>query len=121
MTGTASTSEVEFESIYNLFVETVKLNKPMIRNDFVDAVYQDELQNGKYADECENAYSVGCPVLSVPQVEIRNNLRLITRKRCAPSTFECKTREHKGELKLRRLVVSILLPFQQIWQVEGLI
>ena len=64
MTGTARTSEVEFESIYNLKVESVEPNKTMIRKDFVDAVYQDELSKWKaVADECENAYSIGCPVL----------------------------------------------------------
>ena len=38
MTGTARTSEVEFESIYNLKVESVEPNKTMVRKDFVDAV-----------------------------------------------------------------------------------
>jgi len=79
MTGTARTSEVEFENIYNLKVETVKPNKTMIRKDFGDAVYQDELSKWKaVADECENAYSIGCPVLlgttSIEKSEIISGL-----------------------------------------------
>lgn len=40
MTGTADTEAVEFAQIYNLEVSTIPPNKPMIRNDYPDLIYQ---------------------------------------------------------------------------------
>lgn len=40
MTGTADTEAVEFQQIYNLEVMTIPPNKPMIRKDFPDLIYQ---------------------------------------------------------------------------------
>ncbi|MBD5553326.1 MAG: preprotein translocase subunit SecA [Desulfovibrio sp.] len=40
MTGTADTEAVEFNQIYNLEVTTIPPNKPMIRKDYPDLIYQ---------------------------------------------------------------------------------
>lgn len=40
MTGTADTEAVEFAQIYNLEVSTIPPNKPMIRADYPDLIYQ---------------------------------------------------------------------------------
>lgn len=40
MTGTADTEAVEFQQIYNLEVLTIPPNKPMIRDDLPDLIYQ---------------------------------------------------------------------------------
>ena len=41
MTGTAKTSEVEFEKIYNLPVEEIPTARPNLRKDLPDFVYKD--------------------------------------------------------------------------------
>ena len=43
MTGTAKTSEVEFEKIYNLPVEEIPTARPNLRKDLPDFVYKDSL------------------------------------------------------------------------------
>ena len=64
MTGTAKTAEVELEKIYGLNVEVLPTTKPMVRKDFSDLVYKDELSKWKAViKECVNVYSTGCPIL----------------------------------------------------------
>jgi preprotein translocase subunit SecA len=46
MTGTAKTTEKEFQDIYNLEVLVLATEKPLIRKDLPDLVYQN-YQNGK--------------------------------------------------------------------------
>ena len=41
MTGTAETEETEFHEIYKLDVSVIPTNKPMIRDDRHDWIYQD--------------------------------------------------------------------------------
>jgi preprotein translocase subunit SecA len=47
MTGTAKTTEKEFQDIYNLEVLVLATEKPLIRKDLPDLVYQQNYQNGK--------------------------------------------------------------------------
>ena len=64
MTGTALTEQEEFREIYNLDVVEVPTNKPMIRFDHPDRVYQ--TVNGKYAaviEQIRECNSKGQPVL----------------------------------------------------------
>jgi preprotein translocase subunit SecA len=64
MTGTAKTAEVELEKIYNLEVDVLPTNKPLIRKDLPDFVYKDEFSKWKaVANDCEKSYRLGCPVL----------------------------------------------------------
>jgi preprotein translocase subunit SecA len=64
MTGTAKTAEVELEKIYNLEVEVLPTNKPMVRKDLPDFVYKDEFSKWKaVANECQKAHLLGSPVL----------------------------------------------------------
>ncbi|MDI6864209.1 MULTISPECIES: preprotein translocase subunit SecA [Thermodesulfovibrio] len=64
MTGTADTEASEFAEIYNLEVVVIPTHKPMIREDYPDAVYKTE--KAKYeavVKEIEECYKVGRPVL----------------------------------------------------------
>lgn len=64
MTGTADTEAAEFAEIYNLEVVVIPTHKPMIRQDYPDAVYKTE--KAKYeavVREIEECYRVGRPVL----------------------------------------------------------
>ncbi|MCS7215573.1 MAG: preprotein translocase subunit SecA [Thermodesulfovibrio sp.] len=64
MTGTADTEASEFAEIYNLEVVVIPTHKPMIREDYPDAVYKTE--KAKYeavVREIEECYRIGRPVL----------------------------------------------------------
>ncbi|GLI53575.1 preprotein translocase subunit SecA [Thermodesulfovibrio yellowstonii] len=64
MTGTADTEASEFAEIYNLEVVVIPTHKPMIRQDYPDAVYKTE--KAKYeavVKEIEECYKAGRPVL----------------------------------------------------------
>ncbi|MCX8034098.1 MAG: preprotein translocase subunit SecA [Thermodesulfovibrio sp.] len=64
MTGTADTEASEFAEIYNLEVVVIPTHKPMIREDYPDAVYKTE--KAKYEAvirEIEECYRAGRPVL----------------------------------------------------------
>jgi len=64
MTGTAKTAEKEFADIYNLEVIVLPTNKPMIRKDFPDLVYQTELSKWKAVlEQSKKCYEKGQPVL----------------------------------------------------------
>ena len=64
MTGTAKTAEKEFKDIYNLNVVVIPTDKPMIRKDLSDFVYQNELAKWKAvllkSKEC---FEKGQPIL----------------------------------------------------------
>jgi preprotein translocase subunit SecA len=64
MTGTAKTEELEFEKIYSLEVLVVPTNKPMIRKDYPDLIYKNQISKWKaVADECYNMFNLGRPIL----------------------------------------------------------
>ena len=64
MTGTAKTEEEEFQRIYNLDVVMVPTYRPVIRQDFPDAVYRTpEAKFKAVMDDIEAAHKRGQPVL----------------------------------------------------------
>jgi preprotein translocase subunit SecA len=64
MTGTGKTTEKEFQDIYNLEVVVLPTQKPMIRKDLSDLVYQTELSKWKAVlNESKNCFEKGQPIL----------------------------------------------------------
>ena len=64
MTGTAKTSEVEFEKIYNLSVEEIPTAQPNLRKDLPDFVYKDSLTKWTaIARECKSIAKTKQPIL----------------------------------------------------------
>ena len=64
MTGTAKTSEVEFEKIYNLPVEEIPTARPNLRKDLPDFVYKDSLTKWTaVAKECKYIARTKQPIL----------------------------------------------------------
>ncbi len=64
MTGTAKTSEVEFEKIYNLPVEEIPTARPNLRQDLPDFVYKDSLIKWTaIAKECKAIARTKQPIL----------------------------------------------------------
>ncbi len=73
MTGTAKTEEEEFFKIYQLTVEQIPTNKPMVRKDLADVVYKTE--DAKFqaiAREVKQRHKKGQPVL-IGTVSIAKN------------------------------------------------
>jgi len=64
MTGTAKTSEVEFEKIYTLPVEEIPTARPNLRKDLPDFVYKDSLTKWTaIARECKSIAKTKQPIL----------------------------------------------------------
>merc|ERR1712127_1139059 len=64
MTGTAKTSELEFEKIYNLPVEEIPTARPNLRKDLPDFVYKDSLTKWTaIARECKSIAKTKQPIL----------------------------------------------------------
>jgi len=64
MTGTAKTTEKEFQDIYNLPVVVLPTSKPLIRKDLSDFVFQTELSKWKAVlNQSKECFNKGQPVL----------------------------------------------------------
>jgi preprotein translocase subunit SecA len=73
MTGTAKTEEEEFFKIYQLTVEQIPTNKPMVREDRPDVVYKtEEAKFNAIAREIKERHQKGQPVL-IGTVSIAKN------------------------------------------------
>lgn len=76
MTGTADTEAAEFAKIYNLDVNVVPTNQPMIRRDYADVVYRTEKEKFEaIAAEVTEYHERGQPVL-VGTISIEKSERL---------------------------------------------
>lgn len=73
MTGTALTSAEEFSKVYNLEVIAIPTNKPMVRQDMPDKVYQSqEAKFNAIVEEIKERQKKGQPVL-IGTVSIQRN------------------------------------------------
>ncbi|MES0279035.1 MAG: preprotein translocase subunit SecA, partial [Dehalococcoidales bacterium] len=73
MTGTALTEAEEFHKIYELDVVVIPTNKPMVRNDYSDQIYKDEVSKYKaVVREVKELHDAGRPVL-IGTVSIANS------------------------------------------------
>jgi preprotein translocase subunit SecA len=84
MTGTAKTTEKEFQDIYNLEVVVLPTQKPMLRKDLSDFVYQTELSKWKSVlEKSKECFSTGQPILigtaSVEKSEFLSELFTISK------------------------------------------
>ena len=78
MTGTADTEASEFAKIYNLDVNVIPTNRPMIRKDYPDVVYRTEKEKfDAIADEIKEYHDRGQPAL-VGTISIEKSERLAT-------------------------------------------
>jgi len=78
MTGTADTEASEFAKIYNLDVNVIPTNQPMIRRDHPDVVYRTEKEKfNAIVDEIKEYHDRGQPVL-VGTISIEKSERLAT-------------------------------------------
>jgi preprotein translocase subunit SecA len=65
MTGTAATQSLEFRRVYDLAVEQIPTNRPMIRVDHPDVVFSTRAEKeAAVVDEIRRAHAAGRPVLA---------------------------------------------------------
>ncbi|KKB27091.1 Protein export cytoplasm protein SecA ATPase RNA helicase [Mycoplasmopsis meleagridis] len=88
MTGTAKTEEQEFIDIYNMRVNPVPTNKPVIRKDLPDSIYGNyEAKWIAVSNKVEKLYKKGQPVLiGTAQIEDSEILHHFLNKRNIPHT-----------------------------------
>lgn len=99
MTGTAKTEENEFRDIYNMDVVVIPTNKPIIREDFKDAVFKTKA--GKYnaiADLVKEKHETGQPVLvGTISIEISELIANLLRKRGIKNCNILNAKQHEKE------------------------
>ncbi|MBF7096593.1 preprotein translocase subunit SecA [Alkalibacter mobilis] len=101
MTGTAKTEEEEFKAIYNMDVLSIPTNKPMIREDMVDAVYKTEM--GKFqaiVQEIKRRHEIGQPVLvgtiSIERSEVLS--KMLKKEGVTHQVLNAKYHEKEAEI-----------------------
>ena len=101
MTGTAKTEEDEFRDIYNMDVVVIPTNKPVIRQDLEDQVYQHE--RGKFhaiADKVAELHETGRPVLvgtiSIEKSELLSDL--LKKRGIKHDVLNAKQHEREAEI-----------------------
>ena len=101
MTGTAATEAPEFDEIYKLDVVEIPTNKPMIRDDKPDVIFQTE--NGKYhnvIEQIKECHEKGQPVLvGTISIEKSEHLsKLLKKENIEHNVLNAKNHEKEAEI-----------------------
>ena len=101
MTGTASTEAPEFNEIYKLDVVEIPTNKPLLREDLPDVVFQTE--RAKYANaikQIQECHEKGQPILvgtiSIEKSELLS--KLLKKARIPHNVLNAKNHEREAEI-----------------------
>lgn len=101
MTGTAKTEEDEFKQIYNLKVVVVPTNKPVIREDYKDIIYQTKRAKKKaIINKISELYEKGQPVLvGTASIEYSEEIAAALRKKGIPcDVLNAKYHQREAEI-----------------------
>jgi preprotein translocase subunit SecA len=101
MTGTAMTEDAEFREIYKLPVMAIPPNKPVIRDDMTDLIYQTlESKFNAVIDDVEERHATGQPVLvGTVTVETSEMLSRLLEKRGIPhNVLNAKHHEREAHI-----------------------
>ena len=101
MTGTAATEAPEFDEIYKLDVVEIPTNKPMIRDDRPDVIFQTE--KGKYhnvIEQIKECHEKGQPVLvGTISIEKSEHLsKLLKKEHIEHNVLNAKNHEKEAEI-----------------------
>ncbi|MBI5603294.1 MAG: preprotein translocase subunit SecA [Deltaproteobacteria bacterium] len=101
MTGTADTEAPEFKKIYNLEVVVIPTHKKMIREDFPDVIYRNELEKFQaIIEEIKRLHTKGQPVL-VGTISIEKSERLakvLSREGIKHSVLNAKNHQLEADI-----------------------
>ena len=101
MTGTAATEAEEFESIYRLDIIEIPTNKPVIRNDWPDVVYKNDIgKNRAIIEQIAACHEKGQPVLvGTVSIEKSEYISSLLKKRGIQHTvLNAKYHEKEAEI-----------------------
>jgi preprotein translocase subunit SecA len=101
MTGTADTEAAEFKKIYNLDVNVIPTNKPMIRLDHPDVIYKTRREKFEAVmDEIVELHHQGQPVLvGTISIDVSEDLSNKLKKRGIPhEVLNAKNHEKEAEI-----------------------
>ncbi|MFZ7126331.1 MAG: preprotein translocase subunit SecA [Desulfobacterales bacterium] len=101
MTGTADTEAAEFKKIYDLDVVVMPTNKPMIRTDHPDVIYQTRREKFNAAiEEIVERHNAGQPVLvGTVSIDVSESFSNMLKKRGIPHTvLNAKNHEKEAEI-----------------------
>ena len=101
MTGTAMTEDAEFREIYNLPVQVIPPNKPVIRVDHDDLVYQTiEAKFNAVADDVAARHEKGQPVLvGTVSIESSDKLsRILDKRGIKHAVLNAKFHEREAQI-----------------------
>ncbi len=101
MTGTASTEAAEFSEIYKLDVVEIPTNKPLLREDLPDVIFQTEQAKFKNAiKQIEECHAKGQPILvgtiSIEKSEVLS--KLLKRAKIPHNVLNAKNHEREAEI-----------------------
>ena len=101
MTGTADTEAAEFKKIYDLEVNVIPTNMPMIRKDNADVIYKTKREKYEAVlDEIEELHTKGQPVLvGTISIDVSEQLAKKLKARNIPhSVLNAKNHEAEAEI-----------------------
>jgi preprotein translocase subunit SecA len=101
MTGTADTEAAEFKKTYDLDVVVVPTNKPMLRKDYSDVIYQTRKEKFEAALEAIiECHEQGQPVLvGTISIDVSESFSKKLKKRGIPHTV-LNAKNHEGEAEI---------------------
>ncbi|SER65896.1 preprotein translocase subunit SecA [Parafannyhessea umbonata] len=101
MTGTAMTEDAEFREIYGLAVQVIPPNKPVIRKDYDDLVYQSlDAKFNAVAEDVARRHATGQPVLvGTVSIESSDRLsRILDKRGIAHEVLNAKYHEREAQI-----------------------
>ncbi|MCP4745391.1 MAG: preprotein translocase subunit SecA [Desulfobacteraceae bacterium] len=101
MTGTADTEAAEFKKIYNLDVNVIPTNMPMVRNDNSDVIYKTKREKYEAVlDEIEQLHEKGQPVLvGTISIDVSEQIaKKLKRRGIKHSVLNAKNHESEAEI-----------------------
>ena len=101
MTGTASTESQEFSEIYKLDVVDIPTNKPLIRKDYPDVIFQTERAKYKHViEQIKTCHEKGQPILvgtiSIEKSELLS--KMLKRAGIPHNVLNAKNHEKEAEI-----------------------
>ena len=101
MTGTASTESQEFSEIYKLDVVEIPTNKPLIRKDYPDVIFQTERAKYKHViEQIKTCHEKGQPILvgtiSIAKSELLS--KMLKRAGIPHNVLNAKNHEKEAEI-----------------------
>ena len=101
MTGTASTESQEFSEIYKLDVVEIPTNKPLIRKDYPDVIFQTERAKYKHViEQIKTCHEKGQPILvgtiSIEKSELLS--KMLKRAGIPHNVLNAKNHEKEAEI-----------------------